>query len=240
LKKKILVLVVVAIIAVSAYLYSRPALPRISIDKVYNVTKVGDTVLLNVTLNNVVNCGGWMTTIAWDPYIAKLTKGGTQPANGAPAVDIIEGPFLQTAAPTYLMLNYANNTKGEIVVGVAFQVPGTGTSGTGVVLTMNFTILHVGTTTVEFRPPFSTVNQSMVLDKRFNDTAHTEVNGLITDQGPPPTWTNADFQETAIASEVVVLAALSSVVYMRTHRRPPKSARRKAELQPIIDAEDQR
>ncbi len=128
-------------------------------------------------------------------------------------------------------------------MGVVFQTPGgTGVSGTGVVLVMNFTIVHPGTTTIEFRPPFPNTNQSIVVDpsQQPQKIGHIEVNGLITDQGPPANWTGAGFQETTIATEVIVLAAATYVVYLRTHPRPPKSARRKAELQPLIDPEDQR
>jgi hypothetical protein len=219
-------------------------IPALSIDSVYNVTEAGDTILVNVTLSDVSNCGGWETGIAWDPYIANITVGGpnsTLSGSGGPPVDIYEGPFLQSHAPTYLMLNSADNEKGEAIVGVIFQTPGGAVSGTGIVLTINFTIVHLGTTTIEFRPPFPNKNQSMVVDPSGQiELGHTEVNGLITDQGPPANWTSAGFQETMIATEVIVLAAATYVVYLRTHPRPPKSAKRKAELQPLIEPEDQR
>ena len=246
MKKKMLVLLLVLLIVGLAYyyFYARPMLPALSIDSVYNVTKAGDTILVNVTLSDVSNCGGWETGIAWDPYIANITVGGpnsTLTGSGGPPVDIIEGPFLQSQAPTFLMLNSVDNEKGEAIVGVVFQTPGGAISGTGVVLIMNFTIVHPGTTTIEFRPPFPNKNQSMVVGpSEQTEIGHIEVNGLITDQGPTANWTSAGFQETTIATEVIVLAAATSVVYLRTHPRPPKSARRKAELQPSIEPEDQR
>jgi hypothetical protein len=245
LKRKILVLLlVVVLIAVVAYLYTRPRLPALSIDNVYNVTKAGDAILVNVTLSDVPDCGGWETGIAWDPYIANIAVGGpnsTQAGNGGPPVDVIEGPFFQSQAPTFLLLNSVDNEKVEAIVGVVFQTPGGAISGTGVVLMMNFTIVHPGTTTIEFRPPFPNKNQSMVVGpSEQTEIGHIEVNGLITDQEPPASWTSAGFQEITIATEVIVLAAATSVVYLRTHPRPPKSAKRKAELQPLIEPEDQR
>jgi hypothetical protein len=245
LKRKILVLLlVVVLIAVVAYLYTRPTIPALSIDSVYNVTKAGDAILVNVTLSDVPDCGGWETGIAWDPYVANIAVGGpnsTQAGSGGPPVDIIEGPFFQSQAPTFLMLNSVDNEKGEAIVGVVFQTPGEAVSGTGVVLMMNFTIVHPGTTTIEFRPPFPNTNQSMVVGpSEQTEIGHIEVSGLITDQGPTANWTSAGFQEITIATEVIVLAAATSVVYLRTHPRPPKSAKRKAELQPLIEPEDQR
>lgn len=244
MKRKILALVLVVIIAALAYFYTLPTHASISIGSVYNVTKAGETILVNVTLNNAPSCGGWMTGIAWDPYIASITLGGpnsTATGNGVFA-DVIEGPFLQNVAPTYLLLNSVDNENGTAVVGDVFQTPGTtSVSGTGVVLSLNFTIIHPGTTTIEFRPPFASKNMSMVVDPSQKiEISHVEVNGLITDQGPPPNWTSAGFQETAIAIEIIVLVVATSIVYMSTHRRPPKSARRKAELQPVIEPEDQR
>ncbi len=67
----------------------------------------------------------------------------------------------------------------------------------------------------------------------------TETNGLVTEKGPPPLWASTGFQYPLIAGEVIVLAIATGIVYIRTHPRPPKSARRRAELQPVIDAEDQ-
>jgi hypothetical protein len=242
LKKKMLVLFLVALIAAVAYLYTRPTLPVLSIDKVYNVTNVGDTVLVNMTLNNVPSCGGWETTLVWDPSVANLTTGGinfTQPAFGGPSVGLFEGPFLKNVASTLFIVNSADNKKGEAVVGAVFVSAGQAASGTGVVLAMNFTILRVGTTTIEMRPPFAGANQSVVVDAKNHLVDHAEAYGLVTEKGPPPVWTSADFQNTTIATEVVVLGAASSVAYWRTHPRPPRSERRKAELQPILEREDQ-
>jgi hypothetical protein len=243
LKKKMVVLLVVVLIVALAYLYTLPTPTVLSIDSVYNVTKAGDTVLINMTLNNVPSCGGWMTGIAWDPYIANMTVGGpnsTIAGNGL-SVDISEGPFLKSEAPTFFLINSVDNVRGEAIVGVVFQTPGGAVSGTGVVLIMNFTIIHPGTTTIEFRPPFAGKNQSMVVDpSEQKEIGHNEVSGLITDQGPPANWTSAGFQESTIAIEVIALVAATSVVYLRTHQRPPKSAKRRAELQPVIEPEDQR
>ena len=243
MKRKALILLIVVVIVVLTYLYVLPPPTVLSIDSAYNANEVGQTVLLNATLNNVPGCGGWALVLVWDPNIAQITTGvpnGTVPAAGGPPVGIFEGPFLKDVATTHFIINYVDNENGTAFVGALFTSPGPEAIGTGVIFTINFTIIHVGTTSVEVKPPFTTNNQSIVQNPQGNNIAHSDVDGLITNQGPPPTWTNAAFQETAIGSEILVLAVASSVVYMRTHKRPPKSAKRKAELQPVLDPEDQR
>lgn len=113
-------------------------------------------------------------------------------------------------------------------------------SGTGVILTINFTVVKVGTTTIETRPPSTLWNQSLIADSSNHLVDHAEAYGLITSEGPPPVWTSADFQTTTITGEVVVLGVASAVIYQRRHPRPPKHERRKAELQPVVVPEDQR
>ena len=243
MKRKALALLLVVVVAVLVYLYALPPRTVVSIDSAYNVTEVGQTVLLNATLKNVPACGEWSLILAWDPHIAQITTGvpnGTQPSAGGPTAAVFEGPFLKDVAPTYFVMGYLDNENGSAVIGAAFKSSGPEASGSGVIFTVNFTIVHVGTTTVEIQPPSTTENQSEVIGSQMARVAHSDVNGLITNQGPPATWTNAAFQETVIAGEIFVLAVASSVIYFGTHRRPPKSARRKAELQPVIYPEDQR
>jgi len=243
LRTKALFLVLVIIIAVFAYLYLRPQQPVLSIDKVYDVTEVGETVVINVTLSSVPACGGWMLDLVWDPYIVNLTTGGpnsTLPISGGLPVVIIEGPFLKKAGSTLFVINSANNTRGEAVVASIVSSQGEGARGTGMILMLNFTIVHVGTTTIEMKPPSPTVlNQSFIVDATNHPIEHIEINGLITEKEPPPFWAGTDFQNTLIVGEVVVLLAASAIVYQRTHPRPPKSVKRRAELQPVIEPEDQ-
>ncbi|MGA3191919.1 MAG: hypothetical protein ABSD73_05325 [Candidatus Bathyarchaeia archaeon] len=243
MKRKALALLLVVVVVVLAYVYTIPPTTVLSIDAVYNVDQVGQTVLLTATLKNVPSVGEWVIAVSWDPYIAQVTTGvpnGTAPTGGGPSYGVIEGPFLKDVSPTYFVMNYMDNQNGTTLFGCLFQSHGTQISGTGVIFWMNFTIIHVGTTTLEIHAPFQGESVSLVKNGQGNDAAHVDVNGLITGQGPPPAWTDAGFQETVIASEILVLAVASSVVYLSTHKRPPKSLRRKAELQPVIEPEDQR
>jgi hypothetical protein len=235
LKKKMLFLVVVILIAIMGYLYTRPIQPSLSIDKVYGIANVGDTILVNATLSNVPTCKIWKMTLVWDPTILRLAPGGpnsTRPAEGA-RVDVTEGPFMKEKGSTLFVINTADNERGFVDLGALFSGTG-GVSGTGVIAIFNFTILGVGTTTVETR------NSSLIIDPANHLIAHDEAYGLVTKDGPPPTWESIDFQNNLIIGEIVLLAAASSIIYWRIHPRTSKIERKKAELRPVLAPEDQR
>jgi hypothetical protein len=160
---------------------------------------------------------------------------------GGPPVGLLEGPFLRSAGSTFFIVNFADNEQGETVVGaVGASASQVGATGSGVLLVMNFTVIKVGTTTIEMNPLSPPQNnQSILMNLQNEEISHTEINGLITEKGPPPMWASMDFQFSLIGAEVAVLALATGIVYLRAHPRPPKSARRRAELQPMIDAEDQ-
>lgn len=239
-----ILLLFVAVIGILVYFYLRPQQPMLSVEKTYEVSEVGQTILVNVSVSNVKTLAQWSLNLTWDPEIVRLTTGGpdfTIPAMGGPPVGLFEGPFLKSAGSTLFILNSADNEKGETVMGaVAATASELGATGSGVILVMNFTVIKVGTTTIEMSPPFPSItNQSVLMDIQGNVIDHAETNGLITEKGPPPMWAGTDFQYSIIGCEVIVLALSTGIVYWRTHPRPPKSARRRAELQPVIDAEDQ-
>jgi hypothetical protein len=239
-----ILLLFVVIIGVLVYFYLRPQQPVLSVQKIYDATEVGQTILVNVSVNNANALAQWSLNLTWDPEIIRLTTGGpdfTIPAMGGPPVGLFEGPFLRSTGSTIFVVNSADNEKGETVMGaLAATASELGATGSGVILVMNFTVLKVGTTTIDMSPPFPSItNQSVLMNIQGNVIDHAETNGLVTEKGSPPIWASTDFQYPVIGGEVVVLASATGIVYLRTHPRPPKSARRKAELQPMIDAEDQ-
>lgn len=239
MKGKLLFMLFVIIIAVITYFYVSPTAPVLAIDKIYNVTEAGRTVLVNVTLINVNALGSWMMDLVWDPTMIRLTTGGPnsiQPAAGGPPVELIEGPFMKNAGETRFICNFVDHETGETVVLVVFSNLASSASGSGVILIMNFTVVQAGTTTIEMRPVKPASNQSIVASTSNKLIDHVEVSGLITKEGPPPLWESIDFQNTIIAGEVAVLGTASVVVYLRVHPRP---ARKRTMLQPTIDPEDQ-
>jgi hypothetical protein len=179
----LLIFVAVVLLASQPMFRAWADLPVLSVDKV--AAEVGGTVLLNVTLSNVPSCGGWELALVWDPHVVRLTTGGpdsVEPAAGGPPVVLIEGSFLSDVAPTYFIVNSANNQIGRAVVGDVFVSEGSSASGTGIILMMNFTAIRAGTTTIEMRPPFPAVNESAVVDASNRYVNHVEINGLITVQ----------------------------------------------------------
>jgi hypothetical protein len=239
-----LLLLFVVIIGVVVYFYVRPQQPALTVQRIYEATTVGETFLVNVSVSNVKALAQWSLDLTWNPQIVRITTGGpnfTMPAMGGPSVGLFEGPFLRSAGQTIFIVNFVDHELGETILGaVAASAGESGATGSGVILVMNFTVVKVGTTTIEMNPPFpSMTNQSVLMSLQNEVISHTESNGLVTENGPPAIWASTDFQLSLIGGEVAVLALATGIVYWRTHPRPPKSARRRAELQPVIDAEDQ-
>ena len=217
-RKSVFIVVLTVILAVTVIvlfvtiLYPKQTLPTMSIDKVYNVTEVGQMVLVNVTLRDVsstLGCRGWMLNLTWNPNIAKLTT--TEVSQGpipeTQYVALSEGPFLRSAGTTYFILNYADNDRGEAVLSAMLLDSGTNVSGTGAILMMNFTVAHVGTTTIELNPVTSDSAQSLVFDAQGNPLDHIETNGLITKEANPTD--NMTYIPIILSIEIIVLPIIT-------------------------------
>ena len=240
MKRKLLFLVLAVVLILAAYLYLRPAQAVLSVDRVYNVNEVGSTVLVNFTLSKVSSCSGWQIDLTWDPYYLNVTQ-GQPPYVGGPPVEVREGPFFKTVnASKILVFNEMDFEKGVLVV-ADFFAPGSGkfVNGTGVILTINFTVVRLGTSTIELNPPSAGVTQSVVADQGNKILDHLEVNGLVTNDGPPPQWASTDFATTLIYGEVGVLGVASVIIYVYANPKPPKAEKKRAEFEPVIDPEDQ-
>jgi hypothetical protein len=199
-------------------LFSKQPLPTMSIDRVYDVTAEGQMVLVNVTLKDVpstLGCRGWMLNLTWNPDIAKLTTAevsqGPIPENQY--VALTEGPFLRSAGTTYFILNYADNDRGEAVVSSMLSDSGTNASRTGVILMMNFTVVHVGTTTIEFNPPTQSSVQSVVIDAQGHLLDHIETNGLITKEAKATN--NLTYMGIILSIEIIVFTIVTVLLIYR-------------------------
>jgi hypothetical protein len=239
LKGKLLFLVLVIITIVAVYVYLRPVKPLLSMDRVYDAGEPGSTVLVNVTISNVPSLYTWGLNLTWDPYYVQLTQ-GTPPFPGGPPYEIREGEFFKSAtSSTFIYFAELDLATGDMVIIDNFVTPGAYVAGSGVILTLNFTIVRVGTSAIEFNPPTPTLNQSAIGDKDNLDVDHDEMNGLVTNEGPPPVWASTNFQTMLIYGELGALGLASLIVYVYANPRPPKSARRRADFQPTIDVQDQ-
>jgi len=240
LKRKLLYLVLVVVLILAAYFYLRPSQAVLSVDKIYNVNQLGSNVTVNVTLTKVSTCSGWELNLTWDPYYLNVTM-GQPPYVGGPPVEVREGPFFKTInASTIMIFNELDFNRGVMIV-ADFFTPGTNkfVNGTGVILAINFTVVRLGTSTIELNPPSLNVTQSVVADQGNKVLDHVDVNGLVTNEGPPPQWASADFATTLIYGEVGVLGVASVVIYVYANPRPPKAEKKRGEFEPVIDPEDQ-
>jgi hypothetical protein len=239
LKRKLLFLLLITIAIIAIYFYVRPIKPLLSVGNVYNANEVGSIVQVNVTLSNIPSCSTWGINITWDPYYVQLTN-GTPPFEGGPPFEVREGEFFTARnSSTFLYFNEINLVKGQMIVIDLFTTPGVYVSGSGVIFTLNFTIVRVGTSAVELNPPTANLTQSAVGDMYNKDVDHDELNGTITNNGPPPIWTTTDFQNKLIYGELGTLGLASLFVYVYANPRQSKALKRRADFQPTIDPQDQ-
>jgi hypothetical protein len=239
LKRKMLFLVLMTIAIVALYIYLRPVKPLLSVSNVYNASEVGSTILVNVTLSNVPSCSTFGLNITWDPYYLQLTR-GEPPFPGGPPLEVREGEFFTARnSTTFMYFSSINLVKGEIIVIDIFSTQGVYVAGSGVIFTLNFTILRAGTSAVELNPPTQNLTQSAIGDMDNKDVDHDEVNGTVTKDGPPPIWASTDFQTMLIYGELGTLGLASLLAYVYVNPRQPKSLKRRADFQPTIDPQDQ-
>lgn len=239
MKRKLLFLLLITIAIIAIYFYVRPIKPLLSVGNVYNANEVGSTVQVNVTLSNIPTCSTWGINITWDPYYVQLTN-GTPPFEGGPPFEVREGEFFAARnSSTFLYFNEINLVKGQMIVIDLFTTQGVYVSGSGVIFTLNFTIVRLGTSAVELNPPTENLTQSAVGDRYNKDVDHDELNGTITNNGPPPIWATADFQNKLIYGELGALGLASLFVYVYANPRQPKALKRRVDFQPTIDPQDQ-
>jgi len=221
-------LVLIVFLAVLMYLYLRPPTPVLSADQVYNVTQAGQTVPISFTMTNMPGTSGWNMKWTWDPNYLR------------PA-EVEEGPFFRTTnKSSFFAITSQDYEKGEIILADVFLTTGDNVKGTGVILTVNFTTVQVGASTIELRSPVKNGTHVVIGNEQNNgEVDHIEVDGLISNEGPPPVWASIDFQSTLIVGEIAALAVVSGVMYLRMHPRLKKVVKRRIEFQPTIDPEDQ-
>ena len=98
--------------------------------------KVGSTIAVDLVVDNVTDLGCWVISIRWNPKIVKLTN-------------VYEGPFLRDHGDTWFLINTLDQASGKLQFGEGFNVSGVGVTGSGVLASMNFTILNFGFTPLQ-------------------------------------------------------------------------------------------
>ncbi|MEM1588855.1 MAG: cohesin domain-containing protein [Candidatus Bathyarchaeia archaeon] len=228
--KKLFALIVIVAIIVAIYFTYFPtqAQATLTIDKIYNVTEPGTTFLVNITVINAPKCAGWKIDLAWDPYILAVSTGDPNGLNVKGVLyNIYEGPFTKNVRPAdYFTVSKVDNSAG-IIKGLlaVYMTSGEFPEGTGVLATINFTVLRTGTTTIEITGP-KQPGGSVIVDENNKEIPHVELYGLITEKSPPPIWESADFQFKVIVVEIMALSVSSVVLVWKYTPKEPKKRRK--------------
>ena len=229
-KKLVAILLIIIAVAVAAAILYRPPAPTLAITHVYNITEPGQTFEVNITISDVSGMTGWAVDLTWDPYIIKVTtidENGLEPVAGKGTYyNIYEGPFLKSVRSTLWLVMTINNKEGKITGLTAgySEVAGETASGSGLLATINFTSVRVGTTTIEIGP------KSIVQDDKGKKISYEARHGLVTEHEyvPPPIWTEFWFQATIVVIEVVILAVPSYVIVKKKRVQVPTEKQEKS------------
>ena len=220
-KKPVLILLVfIAVAAVASVPQTQAATPVVTVGNKYNVTEPGRTFQINITITDVTFLSMWIVNLTWDPNIIKITTGDPQGLRkGKIYYNIYEGPFMKDAT---FIANEIDNTRGKITrLGSAYQALGSTASGSGVLATINFTSINVGTTTININGPSKKhPGHSVLQDQAGEEMPHEDVDGMATEHAQPLIWMEPWFQATTVGIIVVIVG----VTYVIIKKRPEKGA----------------
>src|SRR5208337_651720 len=111
---------------------------------------VGDAIQINITVSNVQDLWGWdISDLSFNPAMLSLTQ-------------VTEGPFLQEAGQTMFMwtsLSTVALSQGDIPDISDALLSTNSTVGSGVIATLTFTVLSLGSSQIRF-------NQSSLYDNK--------------------------------------------------------------------------
>ena len=174
---------------------------------------VGETLTLQVRAENVTDLAGWQTNITFNPDILK--------ANG-----VREGGFLkQAAGQTFFEKGRIQNPKGEITGIKTTQFKGS-VSGTGTLLSVTFTAIAEGRTTVKLRN-FQAGTRTGEAVGGFAPEINIQVGGGVVSI---PAW---DVNEDGVTDAQDLL-----LVTLALGQKPPKNPRTDINGDGVVDRKD--
>ena len=205
----------------------KAATPVVSVSTVV-AKEPGKTFLVNISITGVTDLFLWVLNLTWDPNITKITTGDRAGLYKSRVYyNIYEGPFLKSVRSTLFFASKIDNKNGKITnLNSGYTTrSSTTTNGDGVLVTINFTLVNVGTTTLDINGPSPTYpGHSMLVDSSGNEIPHEDIDGAVLDKEPPPPpiWTQSWFQTSVIAVAVVgaVIVAGAYTVKKRKERGP--------------------
>jgi hypothetical protein len=130
---------------------------------------VGDTFNVNVDVANINDLYAYQLDLTFDPTLLA-------------AVSVTEGPFLQSGGSTFFIPGTIDNAGGSVTANADALIGATtGVSGSGTLLTFEFTALAPGTSALDIANP-------IFLDSGLNDITGniTFDNGSVTAVTPEP------------------------------------------------------
>ncbi len=171
--------------------------PTITVDPAtqqFPSAQVGNTIQVNITISNVQNLWAWgIDLIIYNPTILNLTS-------------VAEGPFLQESGQQTLFIadytayyseNYGYINQTNDIIDSSY----TGVNGSGVLATLGFQVLSIGTSQIDFTPPnlrdssqnpitCNAVNVTLTVGTPSNPTASPSPTPITTAL-PTPTLTTS-------------------------------------------------
>lgn len=132
---------------------------------------VGDSYIINVTVADVTDLYMWVFMLRWNNSILELES-------------IAEGPFLKQGGATFFTTIPSAiddiNAAGRIDEATCAIVDpgGVGVNGGGVLATLNFTALVVGTSAIELLPPTGE-EATVLINSNDEEIPHAETDGRI-------------------------------------------------------------
>lgn len=137
--------------------------------------KVGDTVNVDIRIENVSNLYGAEVHVTFDQ--TRLEVLDDDPAQAG--VQILPGSFFPKSDPSYVATNQANNTAGTIDFAFTLLAPESPLNGSGTIATIRFAANTEGTAAVSF-------SSTLLADAADAPIAHSTVNTALTiSQGAP-------------------------------------------------------
>jgi hypothetical protein len=137
--------------------------------------KVGDTVNVDIRIENVSNLYGAEVHVAFDQ--TRLEVLDDDPAQAG--VQILPGSFFPKSEPSYVAVNQANNAAGTVDFAFTLLAPESPLSGSGTIATIRFAANTEGTAALTF-------TATKLADASGASIAHNTVNSALTiSQGTP-------------------------------------------------------